>query len=182
MISNNSLCSSLKNNDDIEIVKILRNETHFSLGKGVLIPRHSLWKPRKIMLKVEVIELADDSWSWNAKLMSNIGHRSFFNQLLSNFLVDNTRDLVILLDERSLSDHHFQAMIASKTALFQENSSRHTSRFKVRNLRRFLKVIFLHLMSTIRTRWSIIIQLSDDFLMGIPIDDIYNLDIWVFDI
>jgi len=61
MISDDRLCSSLKNSDDIEIVKILRNETHLSLGKGVLIPRHSLLKPRKIMLKVKVIELANDS-------------------------------------------------------------------------------------------------------------------------
>jgi len=61
MISDDRLCSSLKNSDDIEIVKILRNETHLSLGKGVLIPRHSLWKPRKIMLKVKVIEIANDS-------------------------------------------------------------------------------------------------------------------------
>ena len=96
--------------------------------------------------------------------MSNIGHRSLFNQLLSNLLVDDTRDLVILLDDRSLSDHHFRTMIALKTTLFQKNSSRHTSRFKVRNLRKFLKVIFLHLLSAIRTRWSLIVQFSDDFL------------------
>ena len=61
VISDDSLCSTLKNSDNIEIVKILRNETHLSLGKGVLIPRHSLWKMRKISLKTEVIEFADDS-------------------------------------------------------------------------------------------------------------------------
>ena len=76
--------------------------------------------------------------------MGNIGHRSFFNQLLSNLLVDDTRDLVILLDEGSLSDHHFRALIALESTFSKEDSSRHTSRFKVRNFRRFLKVIFLH--------------------------------------
>ena len=60
VISDDSLCSAFKNGDDIEIVKILRNETHLSLDKGILIPRHSLWKPRKIMLKVKVIGLAND--------------------------------------------------------------------------------------------------------------------------
>ena len=34
----------------------------------------------------------------NGQLMSNISHRRLFNQLLSNFLVDHTRDLVIFLD------------------------------------------------------------------------------------
>ena len=71
--------------------------------------------------------------------MSNIGHRSLFNQLLSNLLIDNTRDLVIFLNERSLSDHHFRAMIAFETTLFKEDSSRHTSRFEVRNLRGFFE-------------------------------------------
>ena len=62
--------------------------------------------------------------------MSNIGHGSFFNQLLSNLLVDDTRYLVIFLDERGFSDHHFRALIALKTAFSKEDSSRHTSRFK----------------------------------------------------
>ncbi|VLZ55543.1 Uncharacterised protein [Streptococcus pneumoniae] len=61
VISDDSLCSSLKNSDNIKIIKILRNETHLSLSEGILIPRHNLWKPRKIMLKVKVIELANDS-------------------------------------------------------------------------------------------------------------------------
>lgn len=89
---------------------------------------------------------------------------------------------MIFLDYRSLRDHHFRALIALKTAFFKENSSRHTSRFKVRDFRRFLKVIFLHLASAIRTKWSIIIHFSDDFLVGILTDDVYNLDIRVFDI
>ena len=114
--------------------------------------------------------------------MGNIGHRSLFNQLLRNLLVDNTRNLMILLDERGFGDHRFRAMIALESTLFQEDSSRHTSRFEVRNLRRFLKVIFFHLTSAIRTRWSIVVQSSDDFFVCIPIDDIYKLDIRVFDI
>ena len=89
---------------------------------------------------------------------------------------------MILLDERSLCDHHFRALIALKTAFFKENSGRHTSCFEVRDLRRFLKVIFLHLTSAIRARWGIVFQSSDDFFVGILIDDIYNLDIEVFDI
>ena len=89
---------------------------------------------------------------------------------------------MILLDERSLSDHHFRALIALETSLFKENSSRHTSCFEVRNFRRFLEVIFLHLTSTLRTRRSVVVQFSDDFLVCILIDDIYNLDIRIFDI
>ena len=104
--------------------------------------------------------------------MGNISHRSLFNQLLSNLLVDDTRDLLILLDEGGLGDRYFQALIALKTAFSKENFSRHTSCFKVRNLRRLLKVIFLYLASAIRTRWGLIIQFSDDFFVSILIDDI----------
>ncbi|VJS45910.1 Uncharacterised protein [Streptococcus pneumoniae] len=61
VISDDSLCSAFKNSDNIKIIKILRNETHLSLSEGILIPRHNLRKTRKIMLKVKVIELANDS-------------------------------------------------------------------------------------------------------------------------
>ena len=189
MIPDDCLCSAFKNSDDIEFIKILRNETHLHLPIETVTPltvstSHDIisgrqeksclkWKSLSLRITVEV-EM--DSW-WAISVIE-----VFFNQLLRNFWVDDTRDLVILLDYRSLSDHHFRALIALKTAFFKENSSRHTSRFKVRNLRRFLKVIFLHLASAIRTRWGIIIQFSDDFLVGIPIDDIYNLDIRVFNV
>ena len=59
--SDDRLYSSLKNSDDSDLFKILRNEAHLSLSKSVLIPRHSLWKTRKIILKTEVIELANES-------------------------------------------------------------------------------------------------------------------------
>ena len=90
--------------------------------------------------------------------MSNIGHRSLFNQLLSNLLVDNTRDLTIFFDERSLSDHHFRTLIALETALFKENSSRNASRFKVRNVRRLgihINDIILILGSLMSSRFVI---------------------------
>ena len=61
VISDDSLCSALKNSDDVEIIKILCNETHLSLSKGILVPGHNLRKTRKIMLKVEIIELSNDS-------------------------------------------------------------------------------------------------------------------------
>ncbi|SNL73184.1 Uncharacterised protein [Streptococcus pneumoniae] len=61
VISDDSLCSSLKNSDDIEIVKILRNEAHLSLCKSILIPRYNLRKTRKIMFKVKIIELTNNS-------------------------------------------------------------------------------------------------------------------------
>ncbi|VKD48241.1 Uncharacterised protein [Streptococcus pneumoniae] len=61
VISDDSLCSSLKNSDDIEIVKILRNEAHLSICKSILIPRHNLRKTRKIMFKVKIIELTNNS-------------------------------------------------------------------------------------------------------------------------
>ena len=101
---------------------------------------------------------------------------------MGNLLVDDTRDLVILLDERSLSDHHFRAMIALESTFSKENSSSHTSCFKVRNLRQFLKVIFLHLTSAIRTRWSLIIQFRDNFFVVIPINNIHKVDIMVFNV
>ena len=49
--------------------------------------------------------MTNDSWRWNGKLMCNIGHRSPFNQLLRNILIDDTRNLVIFLDERCPSYH-----------------------------------------------------------------------------
>ena len=143
-------------------------------------PSHNLRKTRKIMFKVKVIELANNSWSWNGQLMGNIGHRSFFNQLLSNLLVDDARYLVIFLDEGSLSDRHFWTLIALKTTLSKKNSSRHASRSKVRDLRRFLKVIFLHLTSTVRTGWDIVFQSSDDFFVGIPIDERKSVNLGCF--
>ena len=66
--------------------------------------------------------------------MGNISHRSFFNQLFSNLLVDDVRYLVILFDDGSHNDYYFRALIALKTALSKKNSSRHASRFKIRNL------------------------------------------------
>ena len=118
------------------------------------------------------LRMTNDSWRWNGKQMCNIGHRSLFNYLLSNILIDDTRNLVIFLDERCFSDYHFWTLVALKTTLFQQNSSRHTSHFKVRNLRRFLKILFLHLAFAIRTRWGIIVQLSDDLLVCVLIDDV----------
>ena len=61
VISDDSLCPAFKNSDDIELIKILRNETYLSLCKGLLVPGHNLRKTRKIMFKVKVIELANNS-------------------------------------------------------------------------------------------------------------------------
>ncbi|CJT91285.1 Uncharacterised protein [Streptococcus pneumoniae] len=61
MLSDDSLCSTLKNSDDIELFKILRNEAHLSFCKSILIPRHNLRKTRKIMFKVKIIELTNNS-------------------------------------------------------------------------------------------------------------------------
>ncbi|VNL03437.1 Uncharacterised protein [Streptococcus pneumoniae] len=61
VISDDSLCSAFKNSDNIKIIKILRNETHLSLSEGILIPRHNLRKTRKIMFKVKIIELTNNS-------------------------------------------------------------------------------------------------------------------------
>jgi len=61
MISDDSLCSAFKDSNDIELFKILRNETHPFLSEGILISRHNLRKSAKVRLKVKVIELADDS-------------------------------------------------------------------------------------------------------------------------
>ena len=78
----------------------------------------------------------------------------------------------IFLDERGLDYHHFRTMIALESTLSKEDSSRHTSRFEVRSLRRFLKVIFLHLISALRASWGVVVHSSDDFLVCIHIDDI----------
>ena len=107
--------------------------------------------------------------------MGYIGHRRLFNQLLSNFLVDNTRNLVIFLDERGFGDRYFRTLITLKTSLFKEDSSRPTSHFKVWNLRRFLEVIFLHWISAIRTRWGVVVQFSDDFLFYNKIGSIISI-------
>lgn len=129
------------------------------------------------MLEVNVIELTNNSWSWNEKLMSNINHRSLFNNFMSSLLIDNTRYLVIFLNKRSLSDRPFRVIIALKTAFFKENYGRHDSRIKVRNLRRLLKIIFLYFTSANRTRWSYIIQFSDDFLFSTTkIDSIVSIE------
>ena len=85
----------------------------------------------------------------------------------------------IFLDEIGLGYHHFRTMIALESTLSKEDSGKHISRFEVRNLRMFLKVIFLHLTSAIRARWGVVVQFSDDFLMCTPIDDIHNLEIRV---
>ena len=61
MISYDSLCSALKNSDDVEFFEILRNKAHLSLSEGILVPGHNLRQTRKIMLKTEVIELANNS-------------------------------------------------------------------------------------------------------------------------
>ena len=60
VISDDSLCSTFKNSDDIEVIKILRNKAHFSLCKGIFVPGHNLGQTRKIMLKTEVIELTNN--------------------------------------------------------------------------------------------------------------------------
>ena len=39
--------------------------------------------------------------------MGNIRHR-IFQSASEQFLVDNTRDLVIFLDDRGFGDHHFE--------------------------------------------------------------------------
>lgn len=61
VISDDSLCSAFKNSDDIKLVKVLCNETHLSFSEGILVLGHNLRKTRKIMLKTEIIELANDS-------------------------------------------------------------------------------------------------------------------------
>ena len=89
---------------------------------------------------------------------------------------------MFLFDDKDLSDLHFLTMIALETTLSKDDSSRHASCFKVRNVRRFLEVIFPHQTSTISPSWDLIIQLSEDFLVCIPIDNIHKLDIRVFNI
>ena len=63
VISDDSLCSAFKDSDDIEVIRVLRNKAYFSLSEGILIPRYNLGKLRKIMFKMEVTELSNDSLS-----------------------------------------------------------------------------------------------------------------------
>ncbi|VTE65353.1 competence-specific global transcription modulator [Streptococcus pneumoniae] len=39
-------------------------------------------------------------------------------------------------------------------------------------LRKYLKVIFLQLVSALRARWGVVVQFGDDFLVCILIDDV----------
>ena len=97
--------------------------------------------------------------------MSNIGQRSLFNQLLSNFLINDTRDLMIFFTRGVSVTVYFRALIVNlKRRFLRRILVGIPVVFEVRNLRRFLKVIFLHLTSTIRTRWGIVVQFSNDFL------------------
>ena len=61
LISDDGLCSPLKNSDDIEFIKILRNETHLAFLEAAFIPGHDFRKIDKIMLKVKIIEFSYDS-------------------------------------------------------------------------------------------------------------------------
>ena len=142
VISDNRLCPTLKVSDDVEILTILCNKTHLSFCKWILVSWHNLWESAKMILRVKILEILNDRWSWNEKLTNNIRHRSLFNQFLGNFLINDTRNLVIFLDKRSLSNRHFWAMIEPETELFKEDSSRHAIRFKARNSRRFWKSYF----------------------------------------
>ncbi|CIQ65079.1 Uncharacterised protein [Streptococcus pneumoniae] len=70
VISNDSMCSSLKNSDDIELFKILRNKAHLHLPIETVTPRtvstsqdiilgrflklHSKWKSLSFRMTVEV--------------------------------------------------------------------------------------------------------------------------------
>ncbi|WP_458861018.1 hypothetical protein, partial [Streptococcus pneumoniae] len=61
--------------------------------------------------------------------------------LLRNFLVDNTRNLVIFLDDRSFSDHHFRTMIALETTLSKENSSLNFFILENQNHNTYIKIL-----------------------------------------
>ena len=160
VISDDSLYSALKNSENIKLVKVLSNETHLhfpietatlhtvSMSQDIISGRWLKsclkWKPLSFRMSVDVWM---ESW-WVISVIE------VFSISYWAFLVDVTRNLMIFLDDRSLSDHHFWAMITLKTALSKKISSRYTRRFKVRNLRRFLKIIFLHLISVISEIWS----------------------------
>ena len=61
-IVDSTSCNSRENHEDhIEVIRILRNKAHFSLSEGILVPGHNLRKARKIMFKMEVTELSNDS-------------------------------------------------------------------------------------------------------------------------
>ena len=178
MISDDSLYSALKNSENIKLVKVLSNETHLhfpietatlltvSMSQDIISGR---WLKSCLKWKALSFRMSVDVWmeSWWAISVIEVFSISFWA-----FLVDVTSYLLIFLGDRSLNVRYFWAMISLKTALSKKISSRYTRRFKVRNLRSFLKIIFLHLISVISERWSYIIQISDDFLVCILIDDV----------
>ena len=152
VIPDDSLCSSFKNSDDIELFKILCNEAHLHLPIETVTPL-TVSTSQVIIFR-----------RWEKSCLK-------WKSLSLRITVDDTRDLVILLNDRSFIDHHFWVLIALKTAFFQKDSSRYAICFKVRDLRRFLKVIFLHLASAVRARWGVVVQFSNDIFVVIPINN-----------
>ena len=152
LISDNSLCPAFKNSYDIKFVKILRNETHLHLPIATVTPLtvstsqdiisgsrlKSCLKWKSLSFRITV-EVEMDSW-WAISVIDvfSINFWAIFWLIIRGIWW-------FFLDERCFGDHHFRTLIALETAFSKENSSRHVSRFRVRNLRRFLKVIFLHL-------------------------------------
>ncbi len=101
-----SLCSALKNSDDIRLFKILRNKTRLSIVKAY--SSQDIISGQTInVLKTEVIEFANDSWSWNRQLMGNVSHEVFSIGFWAIFWL-MTRIWWFFLTI-SLSDHHFRA-------------------------------------------------------------------------
>ena len=79
LISDDSLCSSLKNSDDTEFIKILRNGTHLAFREAVFIPAHVFWKEVKVNLELECFQCTNDGLIGDSQAFSDGRHRDFLD-------------------------------------------------------------------------------------------------------
>ena len=79
VVPDDSLCSSLKNSDDTEIIKILRNETHLAFLEAVFIPAHVFWKEVKVNLELEFFQCTNDGLIGDSQAFSAGRHRDFLD-------------------------------------------------------------------------------------------------------
>ena len=82
VIPDDSLCSAFKDSDDIELIKILRNETHLHLPIETVTPLTVSTSQGIVSGRRERSCLKRKSLSLRMTVdvgMTNISHRSFFN-------------------------------------------------------------------------------------------------------
>lgn len=116
----------------------------------------------------------------DGKVFGNICHELFFNEQLGDFLMNDTCDLVVLLDQRGFCDSRFSIFFTTETALFKMNEGWIIGRLKVRDFRGFLEIVFAHMFHIVRAFRSWIVQFCQNFLMNLRVRIIHDSAIRVF--